>query len=100
MSPTRFINANENSIEFMKGCSVATVTFSQAKYSNRIRTLAARFPDQVNIVADGEQNNGYLYARIPVSWIKINPPKNMTDEQRDALREHAKAMQKSNSSNS
>lgn len=75
----------ENAIEFYKGDKRATVSFSQGKYISRIKKLKERFPDEVEIVA--ENPDGSLYAHIPTKWIKINPPKEMTDEQREAISE-------------
>lgn len=73
---------NENAIEFLAGQEVATVTFSQAKYANKIRALAEKYPDEVQIIADGPENCGYLYAHIPTSWIRIKPLSKAEIEQR------------------
>ena len=62
--------AQENVIEFLKGSKVATVTFSQGRYISKIRKLAEKYPDKVQITA--ENKDGSIVAHIPVKAIKIN----------------------------
>lgn len=73
----------ENAIEFYKGDKRATVSFSQGKYISRIKKLKERYPDEVEIVA--ENPDGSLYAHIPTKWIRINPPRELSDEQKETL---------------
>ena len=73
----------ENAIEFYKGDKRATVSFSQGKYISRIKKLKERYPDEVDIVA--ENPDGSLYAHIPTKWIRINPPRELSDEQKETL---------------
>lgn len=75
-------NSNENMIEFLKDQEVSTVTLSQGRYISRVVELAARFPNEVVILAYPENNGGYLYARIPTKWIRINPTMILSDEER------------------
>ena len=73
----------ENVIEWMKNAKVATITFSQPKYINKIRKLAEKFPDEVKIKAE---NKDCIVAHIPVSFIKINnPPKRTYSEEERAV---------------
>ena len=81
-----FSNGGENAIEFMTGGDRATVTFSRQKYITMIRKLKERFPDKVDIIADGEKNSGYIYAHIPVEWIKIRPNREVSETQRERAR--------------
>ena len=85
----RFYNERENAIEWLEGSKTMTVTISNRKIANRIRKLKEQHPDEVEIIADGPENGGYLYARIPAGWIFLGPrPKReLTDEQLEALRE-------------
>lgn len=69
----------ENAIEFLKGQERATVTFSSEKWRNRLRKLQKEHPSEVDIVTD---DNIYTVGHIPTSWLKIHPPRNMTEEQR------------------
>lgn len=56
----------ENVIEFLQNSETASVTLSQKRY---IRKLVKRPPDQAQILA--ENPDGTIFARIPVSWVKI-----------------------------
>ena len=76
---------NENAIEFMTNGSRATLTFSQGRYKSVIRKLAEKHPDDCQIVADNE--DGSICAHVPVAWIRISPPKQYTEEQRQQMRE-------------
>lgn len=78
----------ENAIEFIKDQDRATVTFSQGRYKTRIKNLAKSHPEECEIVA--ENKDGSLYAHIPVSWIRINPGKNLTEEEKERMVEHAR----------
>lgn len=78
----------ENVIEFIKDEARATVTFSQGRYKTRIKQLAESHPEECEIVA--ENQDGSLCAHIPVKWIRINPSKELSDEERERLSNHAK----------
>jgi len=79
---------NENVIEFLRGQKVATVTLaSNTRLNSRVRKLAAEKPDECQISA--ENSDGSIVAHVPVKWIKISPPRQMSEEQREALRERA-----------
>ena len=76
---------NENAIEFMTNGTKATLTFSQGRYKSVIRKLAEKHPDDCQIVADNE--DGSICAHVPVAWIRISPPKQYTEEQRQQMGE-------------
>ena len=84
---TRFYNERENAIEWLEGSKTMTVTISNRKIANRIRKLKEQHPDEVEIVADGPENGGYLYAHIPTEWLKIRPKRELTEEERKVLTE-------------
>ena len=54
----------ENLIEWITGSKTATVTFSQKKYINRIKKMAEKHPESIDIVAENE--DGSVTAHIPV----------------------------------
>lgn len=91
---TNFPAPNENAIEFLRGQKRTTVTLTEPRYVNRIRKLAEQYPDEVEIVADGPSNGGYLYAHIPTAWVRIQPPKKMnyTEEQLENRRAAMRAL--------
>lgn len=70
----------ENVIEFSKGQDNATVTLSQGRYKTRIRKLAKKYPEYCRIIA--ENKDGSLCAHIPTAWIRINPVRQLTEEQK------------------
>lgn len=78
----------ENVIEFTKDSERASVTFCQGRYKSRIKKLAADRPEECQIVA--ENTDGSMCAYIPVAWIKINPTKQLSEEQRKEIAERFK----------
>ncbi len=76
---------SENVIEWTKDHNRATLTLSQRRIITRVKKLAESHPEKCQIVA--ENQDGSICADVPVSWIKINPEKNLTEEQRKALSE-------------
>lgn len=62
----------------------------EKKWITRIRKLKEQYPDQVIIRAEPETNDGCIYCKVPQSWLKIQPPRQMTEEQREALRSRAR----------
>lgn len=86
-------DAEENEIEFLLNDERATATLSQVRFINKIKKMAEEYPGEVVIIADNKNKSGNtvsLCASLPVSWI-VKPGKpaelNLTDEQRDELRE-------------
>lgn len=75
---------NENVIEFITDSKRATVTFTQGRYKSRTRKLAKSHPEECRIVA--ENQDGSMYAHIPVEWVKISLPKAVSESQRQASR--------------
>ena len=71
---------SENVIEWIKDEKRATLTLSQRRTISRVKKLAAQYPEQCQVVA--ENKDGSICAHIPVSWIRINPGMELTDEQR------------------
>lgn len=84
-----FDNNNENCVEFLTGERRAGFTFTQRKYKNRILELAEKYPDKVDFVVNEDDS---IFGHVPISWVKINPPRNMnmTEEQRAAAAERMK----------
>lgn len=72
---------NENVIEFITGSSRATITISARRYKTRIQKLAEKRPEECKIIA--ENTDGSICAHIPVLWVKITPPKTVSESQRE-----------------
>ena len=75
----------ENVIEFYNNEKRATVTFSQGRYITKLKKLAKQRPEECEIVA--ENADGSITAHIPTKWVKINPTKILSEDQREQLRE-------------
>lgn len=71
----------------------------EQRWINKIRKLAEEHPDEVRVIRLPENNDGCIYVQLPTEWLKIQPPRksNMTEEQKDALRERMRAIRASNS---
>lgn len=74
-------SCTENVIEWQKDARRATLSLSQRRTITRVKRLAEKYPEKCQIVA--ENKDGSICAYVPVSWIKINPEMNLTDEQRE-----------------
>lgn len=82
---------NEFAIEWVKGADHAAVTVpSGTALKSKLLQLAEEYPNEVRIMA--ENKDGSLYAHTPVKYIKISPPKKMSEEQREAASERFKQM--------
>ncbi len=80
--------SQENAIEWIKNSEVATVTFSQGRYISKIKKLAEKYPDKVQI--KHENKDGSIVAHIPVKAIKINiiEGRELTEEQKERNKEN------------
>lgn len=88
----RIADCGENNIEFLKGATTATVCFSQGRYVTRIRKLAESHPDECKILYTN--SDGSIVAHIPTKWVKVSPPRKVSDEQREAASARFAEMQK------
>ena len=89
---------NENVIEFTRDNRVATVTFCQGRYVTKVKELAKKYPEEVQITHENE--DGSIVAHIPTNYIKINKrTHNLTDEQRQELSDRLKAQLKKDETN-
>ncbi len=79
----------ENNIEWTTGDNTIAVTLTSQRHITRIRKLAERKPEDVKITAN---KDGSIYATLPLSYLKFNPPMDLTEEQKEKLREKAKSM--------
>lgn len=84
---------NEFSIEWIKGAEYAGVTVpSGTALKSKLLKLAENNPDDVKIVVVNK--DGSVFAHIPINYIKISPPKKVSDEQRERASERFKQMWK------
>ena len=66
----------------------------ERKWVTKIRKLAEQYPDKVIIKRQPEDNDGCIYAKVPASWLKIQPKytRNYSDEQRAIYAEMARKL--------
>ena len=76
---------SENVIEWIKDEKRATLTLSQRRTISRVKKLAVQYPEQCQVVA--ENKDGSICAHSPVSWVKISPPRELSEEQRQQIAE-------------
>ena len=81
----------ENCIEWLNGQERVTVTLSQGRLINKVKRLAEKYKE-VEIVK--ENSDGTLLAHLPLRFIKISAPRQVTDEQKEKARERFKNMHK------
>ena len=76
----------ENAIEWLESQDMAAVTLHNQKLKKRILQLAKRHPDEVAIIArpNDRGQHGYLFAHVPVDWLKVIPPRQVTEKMRKA----------------
>ena len=63
---------------------------------NRLMRFKEARPDEVEVIRSPENNDGCLYCKVPVDWLKITPPakRELTDEQRAAMAERLRNCRK------
>ena len=70
-------------------CSREAAYFSsnELKWINKVRKLKNEHPDEVDIIIQPEDNDGTIYAKLPISYFRLQAPvrKNMTEEEKVAL---------------
>ena len=81
----RFFNkCRDNGVECYTVDERVTVKFSQRKCVSKIKKLADKRPNDVEIVVENE--DGSIVAHLPLSFIKISPPKQVSEEQKERMR--------------
>jgi len=77
----------------------AYVSSDERHWITRVHKLAEEYPEQVKIIAEPKQNDGCIYATVPVKWVRINPPKkcNLTDEQKAEMSARLKRVHRNSS---
>ena len=82
---------NEFVIEWLRGSDYAGVTTpSGTALKSKLMRLAQERPDEVKIVA--VNTDGSAFFHIPINYIKVSPPRKVSDEQREAAGERFRKM--------
>lgn len=82
----------ETVMGYVVGEKQASFCSAEKKWINKIIKLKETHPDEVHIDYYPENNSGVLLAHIPAKWLKIGPPRQMSEEQKAAAAERMKAM--------
>lgn len=75
----------ENGIEWLTGQDTISVTLSQKKYVNKVKALAKKYPDSVQILY--ENKDGSIFAHLPLKALKLNiiPPKELSEDEKEKM---------------
>ena len=85
---------HETSFEHIEKDNFMRFFSSERTYISKLRKLAQEYPEDVMI--DYENSDGSICGRINAKFIAIRPPikRNLSDEQREELRERMKQLRK------
>lgn len=76
---------NEFCIEWTRSSKTATVTApNNTSIKNKIIRLAQEKPEEVQIIKENE--DGSILAHVPTKYVKISPPRQISEEHRERLR--------------
>lgn len=82
---------NEFCIEWIKGRDYAGVTVpSGTALKSKLMRYAQERPDEVKIEALNQDGSAFI--KVPVNWVKISPPRKVSEEQREAAGERFRKM--------
>jgi len=66
----------------------------ERKFINKVRKLKEKYPEQVRIIKEPEDNDGCIYCELPVEWFKIAPKRVLTEEHKQKLITNGKPFQR------
>lgn len=82
---------NEFCIEWIKGNGYAGVSApSGTALKSKLMKYAEERPDEVKVMAVNRDGSAFFH--IPVNYIKISPPRKISEEQREAAGERFRKM--------
>lgn len=80
----------ETNINYNDEEKIATVYTENKALIRKMDRLLLEYADQIQLTIENEDGKGYS---IPKKWVKIRPPKKMSEENRQKAAERARAMQ-------
>ena len=82
---------SEFCIEWIKGNDYAGVTVpSGTALKSKLMRYAQERPDEVKLMA--ENRDGSAFFHIPISYVKVSPPRKVSEEQKKAAGERFRKM--------
>lgn len=85
----------ETAVGYLNVDDYATFSSNEKKWVNKIIRLYTLHPSKVQIIHWPDENQGTIVARVPKHWLKVSPPRQMSDEQKAAAAERLRAMRES-----
>lgn len=82
------LRIRETVFEHEEGKDTATITAAEQWSVNRMKKLAAEYPEEVQIY---ENKDGSIFAHVPWKWMRITPLPRFTEEQKEKMRERGRA---------
>jgi len=83
-------NTCEIAIEWVKGQQRATITaYSNSKIKGKLIKLAEKFPDEVDVYLN---EDGSVLGHVPINYIKVSHPKQVSEETKIRLAERLRDM--------
>lgn len=80
----------ENNVEWLRGDkTVSCALAGHSRLNSKVRKYAEDYPAEVRITA--ENPDGSITAVLPLKWLKLSPPRKVSDKQREAARERLNA---------
>ena len=64
---------------------VAFFSSDERKWINKIHKLKQQRPDEVTILREPENNDGCIYCRLPAYYLRLQPKREYTEEERAAM---------------
>lgn len=91
MGERKKVNMNEFAIEWIKGRDYAGVTVpSGTAWKSKLMRYAKERPEDVKLMA--ENADGSAFFHVPVNYIKCSPPRQLSEEQKEAARQRLQEM--------
>lgn len=83
-------DVKENVIEWLNGDDTISVTLSQVKYISKVKKLAEKYPEKVQILA--ENDDGSIFAHLPLKSLKLSViiPRELGEDEKEKLRDQLK----------
>ncbi len=75
----------ENVIEWLRDQEQATLTLTQQRTITSVKKLADKHPEECRIVS--ENKDGSICAHVPVRWITVRPPRQLSEETKRIMTE-------------
>lgn len=85
-----FENPCEITIEWIKGQKVATISaYSNSRIKGKLLKLAESNADEVDVHVN---EDGSCVGHVPISYVKVSPPRKISEEQRLASAERMRKL--------